>query len=281
MAQHHLLAGPGRMPPPRARDAPYFSEHVDCRISDFLKEYEDLADSNGLSRRQKVETVIRYVTSSHRNFWMLTEGYATGDWDAFCRALKRTYVDVSSRGKYNRDKLGDYTRQTCRYRMRDEEDILQYFRQFAILSKPLIEARALTESERDRAFWFGFHPQDRDILHTRLRATHTNHVEGTPFDYEDVFDAAKATFTGNTLAPVFAPDPWDSYDDSRSRDTGRRYRPDDRDPREFDRDPRESNHDRRDHEREREREPFEYRPRERRQAEDLYDFDHRPRESHA
>jgi hypothetical protein len=104
--------------------------------------------------------------------------------------------------------------------MHNEEDILQYFQQFAILSKPLIKARALTESACNRAFWFSYHPQDCDILHTRLRASHINHEEGTPFNYEDVFNAAKATFTGNTLAPVFAPDPWDPYNDSRSHDMG-------------------------------------------------------------
>ena len=44
--------------------APYFSGKVHDPIKEFLQEYEELADSNGLTRQQKVETIIRYVNPS-------------------------------------------------------------------------------------------------------------------------------------------------------------------------------------------------------------------------
>jgi hypothetical protein len=84
------------MPPPHSRDTPYFSGHMEEKLDDFLKEYEELADSNGLTPQQKVETVIWYVAAPHHDFWMAAEGYATHDWDDFCQALRKTYVDVTA-----------------------------------------------------------------------------------------------------------------------------------------------------------------------------------------
>ena len=66
---------------------------------------EELANSNSLSSQQKVETIIQYVAVPHCDFWMAAEGYATHDWDDFCRVLRKTYMDVSTRGRYTQDKL--------------------------------------------------------------------------------------------------------------------------------------------------------------------------------
>jgi hypothetical protein len=67
-AMAHLPAyGVAAMPSARSKLAPYFSGEVHDPIEEFLQEYEELADSNGLTRRQKVETIIRYVNPSQRD----------------------------------------------------------------------------------------------------------------------------------------------------------------------------------------------------------------------
>jgi predicted Fe-S protein YdhL (DUF1289 family) len=117
---------------------------MEQKLDDFLKEYKELADSNGLSSQQKVETIIWYVAVPHCNFWMAAEGYATHDWDDFCQALRKTYMDISTWGRYTQDKLRDFVWESCKHRRREEEDILQYYRQFQVLSKPLLDANRLT-----------------------------------------------------------------------------------------------------------------------------------------
>ena len=41
--------------------------------------------------------------------------------------------------------------------MRDEEDVQNYYREFLVLSKSLVDAHQLTTGERNKAFWRGFH----------------------------------------------------------------------------------------------------------------------------
>ena len=110
---------------------------MEQKLDNFLREYEELADSNGLTTRQKVETIIRYVAVSHRDYWMVADGYATHDWNDFCRALQRTYLDVSAKGKYTQDKLRDFTKESCKHRQCEEEDILQYYRRFQCYAQVL------------------------------------------------------------------------------------------------------------------------------------------------
>ena len=60
--------------------APHFSGSVEDSIEDFLREYEVLADSCGLSNRQKVETVTRYTTSDLQEFWKSQDGYVASNY---------------------------------------------------------------------------------------------------------------------------------------------------------------------------------------------------------
>jgi hypothetical protein len=93
------------------------------------------------------------------------------DWNNFCRALRRTYMDVSAQGKYIQDKLRDFTKESCKHHQCKEEDVLQYYRWFQLLSKPLLDANLLTPRQCNIAFWFYYHPKDRQILQHRLTST--------------------------------------------------------------------------------------------------------------
>ncbi len=47
------------------------------------REREDLADGNGPTQKQIVETILRYVPRSLRNLWMTLPGYCAADWCYF------------------------------------------------------------------------------------------------------------------------------------------------------------------------------------------------------
>ena len=67
------------MPTPCSKLAPYFTSDIEEPISEFLQEYEKLADSNGLTSCQKVETVVQYVNQTECNLWWSLLGYAHCD----------------------------------------------------------------------------------------------------------------------------------------------------------------------------------------------------------
>ena len=108
------------MPAPRSKLAPYFTGDVEEPIDDFLTEYEELADSNQLTQRQKVETVIRYVIPSEQDLWRSLSGYHNRNWDDLCDKLREQYVDPTPQGRYSRQKLLELTSSTAETLMQDE-----------------------------------------------------------------------------------------------------------------------------------------------------------------
>ncbi|KAH8978209.1 hypothetical protein EDB83DRAFT_2537582 [Lactarius deliciosus] len=55
--------------------------------------------------------------------------------------------------------------------------------------------RHLTEDDRNAAFWYGFHPDDREVVWPRLLSKNPFQPSDVPFHFEDVFVCARAAFT--------------------------------------------------------------------------------------
>src|SRR6266702_4109757 len=95
--------------------------------------------------------------------------------------------------------------------MRDEEDVIQYYRQFLVFCQPLVDTCKITDDERDSAFWYGFHPDDREALSPRLIAKHPDQSIDQPYSLEDVYKAARAVFTPSTFLPIQLQDHWNQF----------------------------------------------------------------------
>ena len=76
--------------------------------------------------------------------------------------------------------------------MKSEADMLCYYRQFIVLSKPLMDSQWLTPGVHNRFFWQGFHKRDRSEMSVRLIAKHPCQLADVYFDYLDVFEVARA-----------------------------------------------------------------------------------------
>jgi hypothetical protein len=61
----------------------------------------------------------------------------------------------------------------------EEKDILDYFRQFNLLSKLLINSCRLDIEGWNKYFWLGFHTEDHEALKERLFAKFPNHPPGS------------------------------------------------------------------------------------------------------
>jgi len=82
-------------------------------------------------------------------------------------------------------------------KMEDKGDVIKYYRNFNLLSKPLLNARRITTGERNAAFILGFHLDDRKALREWLIAKKPNTPKGRAFDIKDVLDTTRAIFSGD------------------------------------------------------------------------------------
>ena len=81
--------------------------------------------------------------------------------------------------------------------MEDKGDVIKYYRNFNLLSKPLLDARRITTGERNAAFILGFHLDDRKVLRERLIAKKPDMPKGHAFDIKDILDTARAVFSSD------------------------------------------------------------------------------------
>ncbi|KAF8272184.1 hypothetical protein EI94DRAFT_1697553 [Lactarius quietus] len=158
------------MPNPRSAEAPYFDDRSNDPITYFLFEYETLATSRGLSDSQKVETIVHYIARHMRDLWNTVDGHSTGHWETFKLTLENLYPDTSAATRYTLRTLQDFVDISARTRMRDEDDVMIYYRRFLTLSNPLVNSREITAKGRSDEFLLGFHPNDREPLKFRLSA---------------------------------------------------------------------------------------------------------------
>ena len=81
--------------------------------------------------------------------------------------------------------------------MEEEADVINYHRDFNMLSKPLLEAGRITEGEWNAIFWHGFHPDDCRALRERLIAKQPDKPNREAFDLQDVLQTTIAIFSGD------------------------------------------------------------------------------------
>ncbi|KAI9436503.1 hypothetical protein BJY52DRAFT_1098741, partial [Lactarius psammicola] len=124
--------------------APRFSGQDDEILSEFLHEYEDLADGNGLSERQKVETVLRYVPRSLQNLWKTLPGYHNARWRQFRDQLEELYPDIKAQTQCTRQGLTEFVELLAENHICEEKDVLKYYRNFLTISTPLLHDNKIT-----------------------------------------------------------------------------------------------------------------------------------------
>ncbi|KAH9036804.1 hypothetical protein EDB85DRAFT_2203617 [Lactarius pseudohatsudake] len=185
--------GPAAMPSPRSKYAPYYLGCTDS-FEDFLEQYEGLVYDCALTDPQRVDVLIRYVAPSLRDFWRSLNRYRSHNWPLFRQSLIDVFSNPTPRHQIMRQKLHSHVQETSRTRMHCEDDVLRYYRQFICFGLPLVHAGHLSEEERNTAFWYGFHPLDREVLQPRLLGKNPSQPPDVPFHFEDVLSRARAAF---------------------------------------------------------------------------------------
>ena len=187
--------GLAAMPGPRLTNTPYFSKTTTGSFTDFMHEYQALATANGLTDAQKVETILRYVSPDLRKFWKTVDGFTANNWATFSTALEAMYPDTSAATRLTKKALQDLLYNTSRSRMRNEEDVMDYYQEFLELANPLQVAQQLSDKDRNAKFFKGFHRDDREILSSHIFSMRPNHPQDRPYELDDVFKATRSYFS--------------------------------------------------------------------------------------
>ena len=202
----HLATGTSAMP--RSQHVPYFSGRVDDLLEDFLRDYEELATSHQLNDQEKVQMILRYIPVLLRDYWRSLDGYGTQDWDTFRQSLESKYIGPSTRSRYSKQRLHDFVQKASQARMHSKDNVLEYYRRFDLLCKPLTNAGCITTEDHDLAFWLGFHTEDRDRMTARLFVQCPRHTTDEAFPFADVFDVARTTFKGSHQLSLLLAELW-------------------------------------------------------------------------
>ena len=186
------------MPAAKSRRAPRFTGQDDEILSEFLQEYEDLADRNGLTERQKVEKIIRYIPRSLRKLWVILPGYRVANWWRFRTELENLYPDIAAQTRCTRQDLAKFVELSARSLIHDENDVMRYYRHFLTIALPLVNDRKITSYEFNAEFFRGFHIDDQDIIAEQVFfRINPRHPVNEPFDVQDVVEAARQYFAAD------------------------------------------------------------------------------------
>ena len=194
---HGTPRGLVAMPAAKSRRAPRFTGQDDEIFLEFLQEYEDLADRNGLTGKQKVETIIRYVPRSLRNLWVTLPGYRAAKWRRFRTELEGLYPDIAGQTRCTRQDLAEFVELSARSLIHDENDVMRYYRNFLTIALPLVDDRKITSYDFNAEFFRGFHIDDQDILADQVFRINPRHPVNEPFDVHDVVDVARRYFAAD------------------------------------------------------------------------------------
>ena len=185
------------MPAPKSRHAPHFSGEDDDILSEFLHEYEVLADGNGLTEKQKVEEITHYVPRNLRKLWVTLPGYKAFKWRHFQRELEELHPDAEEQA-CTRQELSCFVELSAETHIWGEKDVMKYYRNFLTLAVPLVENHILTANDFNAEFFRGFHRDDRDIIAEEIRFNvNPRHPAMEPFEMLDVLTAARQYFAPN------------------------------------------------------------------------------------
>jgi hypothetical protein len=180
------------MPDPCSASAPYFSGQPSEPLAAFLQEFDALATSHKLTDGQKVRTILEYIPPTVRDFWKTLDGFGTGDWQTFRTSIESLYPSAATR--YTNSDLEDFVDISAMSRMKNEGDVMLYYRRFLQMSTPLYNSKQLSDYQRNTEFFEGFHIEDRDILARRLYILKPYHHLDMPWEFQDILKAAQLCF---------------------------------------------------------------------------------------
>jgi hypothetical protein len=184
-----IITPAAKMPTRNHHSAPKFDSKP-ASLSPFLDEVEQLAESCGLSGKQRIEWAVRYAPNDERELWQMQEAVGSDDWVQFKKELFELYPGSSGERKYSIANLQTLIEKQALATIEDADEFGIYRRSFLTVATYLKKKTRLTDREISIYFLQGLEPSFRDKVQGQLKAENPTHHSDDPYTLADISTAA-------------------------------------------------------------------------------------------
>jgi len=121
-------------------------------LKEFLEEFEELAERHGLTTKEKVKIVVKYMNKETKKFWKRLEGFGD-NYMILKRKIMGAYSKTLLEDKPAVAELVKLVKKSAKESIADEEDLDTYYRKFWIVAADLVEADIINKKQHDKCFW--------------------------------------------------------------------------------------------------------------------------------
>jgi len=132
-----------------------------------------------------------------QSLWKALPKYQARDWYHLKAHLLYLYPNTATLSRNTKQGLQKFLNKSAKYHVRNEADIMKYYRGFFLTATPLYDQDQITLDDYNTVFFLGFHPDIRDIIAERFIQVNPHHPVHEPFPVEGILDTAQHHFTSN------------------------------------------------------------------------------------
>ena len=187
------------MPAPGSKKAPPTFNGEEDQIAEFLEIYERCIDDAQLPQSDWVPFMFRYLTRPQRDIFEAFDGSETADRPTFKSAIEESFAGAFKAKKHTLASLDHFVRVSADVPISFDSQLHSYHRQFQAITTYLVQNKDLADTDKDRLYWFGLHPDTCLALERRLAITMPNHPRSKPFPMANVYRAGCYVFDANTF----------------------------------------------------------------------------------
>ncbi|KAJ6461521.1 hypothetical protein C8R47DRAFT_1241006 [Mycena vitilis] len=196
---------PPSMPARGDRNAPQFDSQKPRELLRYFSDLQYLfTRSNVTDSTEKKQHATRFLTVDDQDVWETLDEFtdATKTYEEFKRAVLNLYPGTDTDRKYSLGDLDALIGEYGRIGMHSKADFREFYRQFIVISKYLVDKQRLSEGERSRAFRRAIQPQSLwDRVDRRLQIKRPDVHPQDPYSVQDIYDAVDFVLADTSIVP--------------------------------------------------------------------------------
>ncbi|KAJ6461844.1 hypothetical protein C8R47DRAFT_993378 [Mycena vitilis] len=193
------------MPARGDRNAPQFDSQKPRELLRYFSDLQYLfTRSNVTDSTEKKQHATRFLTVDDQDVWETLDEFtdATKTYEEFKRAVLNLYPGTDTDRKYSLGDLDALIGEYGRIGMHSKADFREFYRQFIVISKYLVDKQRLSEGERSRAFRRAIQPQSLwDRVDRRLQIKRPDVHPQDPYSVQDIYDAVDFVLADTSIVP--------------------------------------------------------------------------------
>ncbi|KAJ7831041.1 hypothetical protein B0H13DRAFT_1578685, partial [Mycena leptocephala] len=196
------------MPARGDRNAPQFDSQKPRELLRYFSDLQYLfGRANVTDSTEKKQHATRFLTVEDQDIWETLDEFtdASKSYDEFKRAVLSLYPGTDADRKYSLADLDVLIGEYGRIGIHSKADFSEFYRQFLVISKYLVDKQRLSEGERCRTFRRAFHSQPYwDRVDRRLQIKKSDVHPQDPYSVQDIHDAVEFVLADTSIVPSSA-----------------------------------------------------------------------------